>query len=71
MIALVLGLYTRVFALALLVILIPAVFVWVPKGFWFTQAGYEMPLFWCMMQITLALLGPGAFALRSFGARRP
>lgn len=65
-IALLLGLYTRFFAIVMLVILMPAVIVWLPKGFWFTQAGFELPLVWCVLQVILALTGPGPFAMRTF-----
>lgn len=64
-VALVLGLHTRLFSALLLVILLPAINVWLPKGFWFTQAGYEFPLFWALIQIVLVIIGPGAFSLRS------
>lgn len=66
-VALALGLYTRVFALAGLVVMFPAMLVWIPKGFWFTQAGFEFPLVWCLLQIVLAVTGPGALAIRSIG----
>lgn len=69
-ITLLLGLYTRTMAVILLVILFPAVLVWLPKGFWFTQAGYEFPLVWCVLQIILAITGPGPFAMRTLLNRK-
>jgi putative oxidoreductase len=57
------GIYVRTVCLLLLVILIPATLVWIPKGFYFVNAGYEFMLTWCILQIVQAVLGPGAFSL--------
>jgi putative oxidoreductase len=56
------GIYVRTVCLLLLVILIPATLVWIPKGFYFVNAGYEFMLTWCILQIVQAVLGPGAFS---------
>jgi putative oxidoreductase len=57
------GIYVRTLSLLLLVILIPATMVWIPKGFYFVNAGYEFMLTWCILQVVQSLLGPGAFSL--------
>lgn len=66
-IAIVLGIYSRQWALFLLIFL--AVVVWVkwPVGWVYsnTGGGWEYPLFWLFAQASLVLLGDGAFALRS------
>jgi putative oxidoreductase len=59
------GFYVRTLCLLLLIILIPATLVWVPKGFYFVNAGYEFMLTWCILQVVQALLGPGAFSLEN------
>jgi putative oxidoreductase len=58
------GIYVRTICPLLLIILIPATAVWLPKGFYFVSAGYEFMLTWCILQIVQALLGPGAFCLQ-------
>ena len=64
--AIVLGVYSRQWALFLLVFL--AVVVWVkwPVGWVYSNAGggWEYPLFWFFVQASFVLLGDGAFALR-------
>lgn len=57
------GVYVRTVCILLLIILIPATAVWIPKGFYFVNAGYEFMLTWCILQIVQAVLGPGAFTL--------
>lgn len=57
------GIYVRTLCLLLLFILIPATMVWIPKGFYFVNAGYEFMLTWCILQVVQSLLGPGAFSL--------
>jgi putative oxidoreductase len=57
------GVYVRTLSILLLVILIPATLVWIPKGFYFVGAGYEFMLTWCILQVVQAVLGPGAFSL--------
>jgi putative oxidoreductase len=57
------GVYVRTVCILLLVILIPATMVWIPKGFYFVGAGYEFMLTWCILQVVQSLLGAGAFGL--------
>ena len=66
-IALILGLWTRVAALALVPILLGAIFtVHGAAGFFFNNAngGWEYPAFWSIALVAQALLGDGAYALR-------
>ena len=70
-IALILGFYGRIVAVALVPILLGAIFtVHGPAGFFFTnpKGGWEFLALWIAGLAALALLGDGAFALRS-GAR--
>jgi putative oxidoreductase len=65
-IALVLGVWTRVAALALTPILVGAIYaVHGTAGFFFNNAngGWEYPAFWIVALIVQALLGDGAYAL--------
>ena len=67
-IALILGVWTRVVALAVVPILLGAIVtVHGPAGFFFDNAtgGWEYPAFWIVALIVQALLGDGAFALRT------
>jgi putative oxidoreductase len=61
-VALLLGLYVRTTSLLLLVILVPAMKAWIPNGLWAIHGGYEFPLLWLLMQVTLAMLGPGPYS---------
>jgi putative oxidoreductase len=66
-IALILGLWTRIAAVALVPILLGAIFtVHGAAGFFFnnTNGGWEYPAFWTVALIVQALLGDGAYALR-------
>ena len=66
-IALVLGLWTRVAAVALVPILLGAIFtVHGAAGFFFTNqnGGWEFPAFWIVALLVQALLGDGIYALR-------
>ena len=65
-IALVLGLWTRWVALALVPILIGATIQHLPNGWLFTGkgGGWEFPAFWTVTLVVQALLGDGAWALR-------
>jgi putative oxidoreductase len=63
------GLYVRTVCLLLLIILIPATLVWIPKGFYFVNAGYEFMLTWCVLQVVQAVMGAGAFRLELSGPR--
>jgi putative oxidoreductase len=64
--ALVLGVWPRLVALALVPVLLGAIAtVHGPAGFFFTNAngGWEYPAFWIVGLVALALTGDGAFAL--------
>jgi putative oxidoreductase len=65
-IALILGFYARIVAVVQVPILLGALLVHLPNGWMFANAngGWEYPLFWAAGLVTLALVGPGAFALR-------
>lgn len=67
-IALILGVWTRIVALALTPILLGAIAtVHGQAGFFFDSAngGWEYPAFWIVALIVQALLGGGAFELRA------
>jgi putative oxidoreductase len=66
-IALILGIWTRVVAIAATPILLGAIFtVHGAAGFFFTNAhgGWEYPAFWTIALVVQALLGDGIYALR-------
>jgi putative oxidoreductase len=64
--ALILGAWTRVIALALLPIMIGATLQHAGNGWMFakTGGGWEFPAFWTVMLVVQALLGSGAYALK-------
>jgi len=64
--ALILGIGTRVAAVATIPVLLGAVWVHSGNGWVFSNAGggWEFPLIWAAVQAAIALLGRGAFALR-------
>jgi len=67
-VALILGLWTRYAAILLTPILLGAIFtVHGSAGFFFDNAhgGWEFPAFWIVALIVQALLGDGAYALRT------
>jgi putative oxidoreductase len=67
-IALILGLWTRVVAIAVIPILLGAIVtVHGAAGFFFDNAhgGWEYPAFWIVALIVQALLGDGAYALQA------
>lgn len=66
-IALILGVYARLVALAMVPVLLGAIFtVHGPAGFFFTNAngGWEFPAFWVAGLLTLALVGDGKYSLK-------
>ena len=64
--ALILGVATRAVALALIPVLLGAVWVHSGNGWTFSNegGGWEFPLFWAVIQAAIALLGSGAYALK-------
>ena len=71
-IALILGIFTRWVALALIPVLIGAIaFVHGPAGFFFNNpnGGWEYLAFWIAALVAQALLGDGALALRAGSAK--
>jgi putative oxidoreductase len=70
-VALILGFYTRWAAVALIPILLGAIFtVHGPAGFFFNNpnGGWEFLAFWIVALVAQALLGDGAYALRNGSA---
>lgn len=73
-VALMLGIYSRVVALALVPILLGAIFtVHGPAGFFFTNpnGGWEYLALWVVALVSVGLLGDGAFAMKPTPAARP
>ena len=62
---LILGLWTRPIALALIPIMLGATWVHLGNGWLFTNAngGWEFPLFLALATVVLALLGSGAYTI--------
>ena len=72
--ALIIGVYARLAALALIPILLGAIAtVHGPAGFFFSNpnGGWEFPALWIVGLGSVALLGEGAFALRGSAAATP
>ncbi|HEX2529345.1 MAG TPA: DoxX family protein [Geminicoccus sp.] len=72
-IALILGVYSRLVALALVPILLGAIFtVHGAAGFFFSSpnGGWEFPALWIIGLVSVALLGDGAFAAKPTPAVR-
>ena len=63
---LILGVQTRIVALALVPVLLGATWVHAGNGWLFTspKGGWEFPAFWTVTLIVQALIGDGAYALR-------
>ena len=73
-VALILGIYGRVVALALVPILLAAIFtVHGPAGFFFTNpnGGWEYLALWVVALVSVGLLGDGAFAMKPSPAAHP
>jgi putative oxidoreductase len=70
---LVLGVYTRWVALALIPILLGAALVHAPNGWVFSapNGGWEYPVFLAVAALAKALIGDGAWALRASSAALP
>lgn len=64
--AILLGVYTRPVALAMIPILLGATWAHLPNGWLFTNpnGGWEYPLFLTFMSASLALMGAGEYALK-------
>ena len=69
-IALIAGVFTRYVSIAMIPILLGAVFVHSGAGWVFSNegGGWEFPAFWAVALVVQAMLGDGAFAVR-FPAR--
>ena len=69
---LILGVQTRLVALALIPILLGATWVHAGNGWVFNAAngGWEYPIFLIVVSLAVSLLGDGAHALRPSGQRR-
>jgi putative oxidoreductase len=66
-VALIVGFHARVVSLLLLPVLIGATFIHAPNGWLFTapNGGWEYPAFLAVAAVTQALVGEGAYALRT------
>jgi putative oxidoreductase len=66
-VALIIGFHARVVSVALLPILLGALAIHAPNGWLFTapNGGWEYPAFLAVAALTVALVGEGAFALRT------
>ena len=64
--ALILGIATRLVSLGLIPVLLGATWVHSGNGWLFSGegGGWEFPLFWAVVQVAIALLGAGAYAVR-------
>ena len=64
--ALILGAYVRLVSLALVPVLLGALWVHAGNGWLFSapKGGWEYPAFWAVALIAQALIGPGAFAVK-------
>lgn len=66
------GLYTRWASLYAIPFMLGAAYFWiVRKGFYFTDAGAELPIVWAIMLATQALLGDGVYSFAAIRNRQP
>ena len=65
--ALILGIATRTVSLVLIPVLLGATWAHSANGWIFSSqgGGWEFPLFWAIVQVAIALLGNGAWALKT------
>lgn len=56
---LILGLYVPLVCIISLPILVASMIIFSGNGFYFPTGGIELPILWALVQIILALLGPG------------
>ncbi|MGI9420186.1 MAG: DoxX family protein [Geminicoccaceae bacterium] len=70
--ALILGVYTRLVAIALLPVLLGALVIHAPNGWLFTapNGGWEYPAFLALAGVVQALIGDGAHALKPLSLDR-
>jgi putative oxidoreductase len=62
-VCLVLGVYVPLVCLVSLPILFASMWIYRNNGFYFSNAGIELPILWACAQIVQALLGPGALQI--------
>lgn len=61
--ALVFGLLSRSAALAVLVLMLVALSVHIPQGYFWTEGGIEFPLMWAVLALAIVLRGGGEYSL--------
>ena len=62
-VCLVLGIHVSLICLISLPILFASMWIYRGNGFYFSNAGIELPTFWACAQLFQALLGPGPFRI--------
>jgi putative oxidoreductase len=62
-VCLILGLYVPLVCIASLPILFASMIIFAGNGFYFPMGGIELPIFWALVQIVQAFLGPGMFRI--------
>jgi putative oxidoreductase len=60
---LILGLFVPLVCLVSLPILFASMIIFAGNGFYFPLGGIELPIFWALVQVVQALLGPGVFRI--------
>jgi putative oxidoreductase len=58
-----LGLFTRVVAVLLVIEFVVIIFVQMPNGYSWVNRGYEYPLFWGLVFLAMVLRGGGPYSL--------